>query len=453
MENARVVRETGTAETRVQQVLDALASRRTVRAYVNELIDRDTIDAIIRDGMNAPTSCNHQMWHYVVVCEQEKKDRLQKLSGSNEHFTSSGAIVILCFHMGWNHNKFAVVQSVAAAAYHMSLSAHLRGYGASWNAGIGNGEKVKALLGIPAQFEVIGAVCIGAPAPGAPRLTPPRRPLEAVRSYERFERPPEQIYPLAGEPPYSYWEMKNHANRRAVFDPGRWGWDRIADFRGYAVYAKSPLPGVYVSRRLGREMPVEAAMVGGSAGGRRVLEVMPYGGSYSVLLRRRMADDAELHVADLSDNNLMFVRERIQQELGHDDNVFYHRMERGRLPFADDALDAVFLPQILEAVPDRAGLLDEIRRVLRPGGTLALSFRNAWSWFGVYFWKNVRHTQVPNFGPYRPLSPLRVRAALRARFTPDERFGISPSPWTIGAVRRGLRGRFCRLEASVWRKP
>lgn len=43
-----------------------------------------------------------------------------------------------------------------------------------------------------------------------------------------------------------------------------------------------------------------------------------------------------------------------------------------RLPLDDDAADAVVSTLVLCSVPDQAAALSELRRVLRPGGTLAL---------------------------------------------------------------------------------
>ncbi len=43
------------------------------------------------------------------------------------------------------------------------------------------------------------------------------------------------------------------------------------------------------------------------------------------------------------------------------------------LPFADDTFDRVICAEVLEHVPDYQAVLDEIRRVLRPGGVLAVS--------------------------------------------------------------------------------
>lgn len=47
------------------------------------------------------------------------------------------------------------------------------------------------------------------------------------------------------------------------------------------------------------------------------------------------------------------------------------------LPFPDEWFDAVLLSEVLEHVPDDAAALAEIRRILRPGGVLAVSVPNA----------------------------------------------------------------------------
>ena len=44
-----------------------------------------------------------------------------------------------------------------------------------------------------------------------------------------------------------------------------------------------------------------------------------------------------------------------------------------RLPLRNASFDAVFIATVLGEIPDQGGCLDEVRRVLRPGGTFAVS--------------------------------------------------------------------------------
>ncbi len=44
------------------------------------------------------------------------------------------------------------------------------------------------------------------------------------------------------------------------------------------------------------------------------------------------------------------------------------------LPMADNAFDVVLLASLINLVPDRAALLDESRRVLKPGGVISVLF-------------------------------------------------------------------------------
>ena len=51
------------------------------------------------------------------------------------------------------------------------------------------------------------------------------------------------------------------------------------------------------------------------------------------------------------------------------------------LPIASESVDVVVLTQVIEHVADTDGLVEEITRVLRPGGTMLLSTPNLGAWF------------------------------------------------------------------------
>src|SRR5690606_9612104 len=188
-------------------ILDMLAARRSCRDFDGTPIDREVLAGIVRDGTQAPSSCNQQNWHFVIVTGRERLARARDISGGNHHFAECSALIYLCFQKGWTHGNFSIVQSVAGAAYHMMLSAHLRGFQCIWNAGIGDHAALREMLGLPPIFELQGALAIGRALPSAPPMKAPRRPFEEVHSWERFERPARTIYPAKPAGAYPFFAI------------------------------------------------------------------------------------------------------------------------------------------------------------------------------------------------------------------------------------------------------
>jgi 2-polyprenyl-3-methyl-5-hydroxy-6-metoxy-1,4-benzoquinol methylase len=100
--------------------------------------------------------------------------------------------------------------------------------------------------------------------------------------------------------------------------------------------------------------------------GARVLDVGCGEGWFAAALAR--ADRGAVGI-DLAEEPLRRARER-EPGLGLDlRRVSAH----GEWPLADASFDAVWAGETIEHVADTAGVLSEVRRVLRPGGALVLS--------------------------------------------------------------------------------
>jgi len=104
-----------------------MAQRHSCRDFDGSEIGIEVLEEIVRDGLQAPSSCNQQNWHFIIVTDPGRKRLAHEISGGNHHFSECSALVYLCFQKGWTHGNFSIVQSVAGAAYHMMISAHLRG--------------------------------------------------------------------------------------------------------------------------------------------------------------------------------------------------------------------------------------------------------------------------------------------------------------------------------------
>jgi Nitroreductase len=61
----------------MNEVLNTIKNRRSVRSYKQEQISQESIDAIIEAGIYAPTAHNDQPWHFTVI---QNKDILQRIN-------------------------------------------------------------------------------------------------------------------------------------------------------------------------------------------------------------------------------------------------------------------------------------------------------------------------------------------------------------------------------------
>lgn len=436
----------------VREVLDFLAHRQSCRAFDGSDIDPELLKEIVSDGTEAPSSCNQQHWHFVVVTDRDLLREAARIAGGNPHFADCGALIYLCFQKGWAHRNLSVVQSVAAAGYHMILSAHLRGFSTIWNAGIGPEAALRRMLGIPPLFEIQAAIAIGRARPDAPRRKAPRRPSQEVMSFNRFARPAHSIYPARPDAAYPMARIGNDDNPFAEWDPTRWSWAQLADFRAYTVWAKSPLAGVYRSQRNGEAFEADMALWPAWPTAPRVAELMAWGGTSTAALRRALPADARVEVVELSAHNLDFIRARLDAEGLGGLPTGYHEWSGGRLPFGDGALDAVYLPQVLEQMPTRGPVLDEVRRVLRPGGVVLASSRNMTSRYGRLWRTEDCRGQVPLQGPFTPLPARQIEALIASRFAVTEAVGFGAAATHDTAPARGWARRRRRILALLGRR-
>ncbi|MBL1077104.1 class I SAM-dependent methyltransferase [Nocardia sp. 2] len=104
------------------------------------------------------------------------------------------------------------------------------------------------------------------------------------------------------------------------------------------------------------------------AGDEQVLELGPGPGFFSAELAQRVPR-GRLELFDVQPEMLEKARRKLDQA-GYS-NVGYHAGEAGAgLPFADGQFDMAFLAAVIGEVPDTAGCVRALGRVIKPGGRL-----------------------------------------------------------------------------------
>jgi SAM-dependent methyltransferase len=145
-------------------------------------------------------------------------------------------------------------------------------------------------------------------------------------------------------------------------------------------------------------------------------------------------------------------RVREAEDAPHPPEVGFQVAPAERLPFAAERFDGVLLNEVLEHVGDEGAALREIRRVLRPGGHLALFSPNRWFPFEGHGARSPRGWTLDVPVPLLPWLPARLtRRVMRARnYWPRElRDLVRANDFEIVA----MRSAFPQFEVFPWMPP
>lgn len=168
-------------------VMDAIKTRKSARAYIDQPVEDDKLNMILEAARLAPSASNRQEWRFVIVRELETRKKLAQIAGNQRFVGEAPIVIVACAETDghvMNCGQPCYPIDVAIALDHITLAAVELGLGTCW---IGNFDekKVKELLGIPEQIRVVELMPLGYPAdPSA--IAKKRNPLDAIVKYERW---------------------------------------------------------------------------------------------------------------------------------------------------------------------------------------------------------------------------------------------------------------------------
>ncbi len=168
-------------------VYEAIANRRSIRAYQNRRIEPDKLRRVLEAGRLAPSARNAQIWRFVVVQDREKLQSLVPVC-RNQAFVGQAAALIAGCATTHDHvmtcGQPAYPIDLAIALDHISLAAVEEGLGTCW-IGAFFEQPMREALGIPADVRVVCAMTMGYPSeiPAAKS----RKPFDEVFCFERYD--------------------------------------------------------------------------------------------------------------------------------------------------------------------------------------------------------------------------------------------------------------------------
>lgn len=142
------------------EVLDAIRTKRAVRAFSDESLPEDVVHDILNAGRRAQSAKNMQPWRFLAIQERERLQALAELGTYAGHLGGAalGAVILT----PPPDQRWSIMFDAGQAAAYMQLAGWHHGVG-SCPATIYEPERARELLGFPDQWHVRAALSFGYP--------------------------------------------------------------------------------------------------------------------------------------------------------------------------------------------------------------------------------------------------------------------------------------------------
>jgi nitroreductase len=169
-------------------VLEAIKTRKSVRAYDSRPISNEILLRILEAGRLAPSAGNVQPWHFVVVTDVEKRKRLAQTRYAR-FLAESPVVIVGCGDQKASPRWYMV--DVTIALENMVLTATNEGLGTCW-IGSFSEDEIREILKIPENFRIVALLAVGYSrkkldlAGKLLHLIRRRKKLKKIASFEEF---------------------------------------------------------------------------------------------------------------------------------------------------------------------------------------------------------------------------------------------------------------------------
>lgn len=161
-------------------IFEVIRLKRAVRSYTDQAVPEEQIRQILDAGRHAQSSMNRQPWIFLVVRERERLKMLSECGTYAGPLAGAAFGVALVSADPWSFD-------IGQAAAYLQLAAWELGVGSClvW---LGEAEKAKTLLGVPADKTLEIAIAFGyasEPSPMKPKRGG-RLPFDEVVRWEHW---------------------------------------------------------------------------------------------------------------------------------------------------------------------------------------------------------------------------------------------------------------------------
>lgn len=167
--------------------LDAIKSRRSIRAFSDKPIAKDILRSLVDAARLAATARNIQPWEFVVVTDRNIMKKIGEIAETGRFIAEAAS----CIAVYCQDTKY-YLEDGCAATENILIAAAAQGLGSCWVAGDKKPycAQISRLLNAPATYKLVSLIALGYPSsPDTTSKMIPKRKLDELIHWERFYAP------------------------------------------------------------------------------------------------------------------------------------------------------------------------------------------------------------------------------------------------------------------------
>jgi Nitroreductase len=148
------------------ELIEAIATRRSIRRFQERPVIDEHLQTIIEAAMLAPSAGNQQPWHFVVITDREKLDRIPDFHPYSAMVRMAPAAILVCGDPAGGPWPDFWTQDCSAATQNALLAARDLGLGTVWVGVYPVEERMggfRRLLDIPEYIYPFALIPVGWP--------------------------------------------------------------------------------------------------------------------------------------------------------------------------------------------------------------------------------------------------------------------------------------------------
>ena len=145
------------------EIMKEIKNRISVRNFKSQAINKDVISRILEAGRAAPSAKNRQPWRFIVIDNEELKNKIEKAAYSQEYVGNAGIIIAACstnieYEMPNGQTSYPI--DISFAVSNMMIQAEHEGLG-SCVVTTYDEHEIKTLLTVPYSMRVVMLLLVG----------------------------------------------------------------------------------------------------------------------------------------------------------------------------------------------------------------------------------------------------------------------------------------------------